>query len=119
MKNEATGLSRLVSAAKFSIAGLKSCFHTEAAFRQEVFLVIVLTPVAVFISNSALEFSILIATLLLLLIVELLNTAIECVVDRIGSEYHELSGKAKDVGSAAVLLTILLLFIVWISIAIT
>lgn len=113
MKNEATGFARLFAAFGFSLKGLQSTYRTEAAFRQEVWLAIVLLPLALLVGGSAFETAMLIATVFLLLIVELLNSAIEKVVDRIGDEYHELSGAAKDAGSAAVLLTLLLLVVVW------
>lgn len=116
MKNEATGIARLISAFGFSIKGLKSTYATEAAFRQEVWLAVVLLPLAFVIGSSAIETAILISTVLLLLIVELLNSAIEKVVDRIGSEFHELSGAAKDAGSAAVLLTVGLVVVVWLGV---
>jgi diacylglycerol kinase (ATP) len=93
--------------------GLKAAFRYEAAFRQEVFCFFLLLPVAVWLGRTAFEVSLLIASLLFLLIVELLNSAIEITVDRIGSEINELSGRAKDLGSAAVLLTIVLTLCVW------
>lgn len=116
MKNDATGFARLIAAFGFSMKGLKSTYATEAAFRQEVWLAIVLLPLAFVVGDSGLEIAILISTVLLLLIVELLNTAIEKVVDRLGSDYHALSGAAKDAGSAAVLLTLTLVVVVWLSV---
>lgn len=118
MKNEATGLARLISATRFSIAGLKATFQSEQAFRQEVIVFFLLVPLAIIIADNSIEFALLSASILLLLIVELLNTGIEHVVDRIGADYHELSGKAKDAGSAAVLLTVLFVLIIWGSIII-
>ncbi len=113
MKNEATGFARLVSAAKFSTAGFKSAYASEAAFRQEVWLALVLIPLGIWLGDTTLEKALLVASILFLMIVELLNTAVEAVVDRIGDEYHPLSGKAKDVCSAAVLLAILVVIIIW------
>lgn len=119
MKNEATGSARLIAAFGFSMKGLKRTYATEAAFRQEVWLAVVLLPLAFFVGGSPLEIAMLIASVLLLLIVELLNSAIENVVDRIGSEYHELSGAAKDTGSAAVLITMGLVVVVWLGVLFT
>lgn len=96
------------------MAGLRSSYKTEAAFRQEVWLAVVLVPLALFLGDSALEISLMIGSVLLLMITELLNTAVELVVDRIGHEFHELSGRAKDTGSAAVFLAIVLVVVVWL-----
>lgn len=115
MKNEATGIRRLVAATRFSLAGLRSTFKTEEAFRQECWLAIVLVPVAIFLGDDSIEIALMIGSILILMITELLNTAVEIVVDRIGHEFHELSGRAKDAGSAAVLLSLLLVVLVWIS----
>lgn len=113
MKNEATGVSRLISALGFSIKGLRRAYLQETAFRQEVWLATVLIPIAIIVGNSGVERALLIASVLLLCIVELLNTGIEAVVDRIGAEYHDLAGFAKDVGSAAVLIALVQLVVVW------
>ncbi len=113
MKNEATGIKRIIAATGFSMAGLSSAYKTEAAFRQEVWLAILLVPLALFLGDNAMEISLMIGSVLLLMITELLNTAIEIVVDRIGSDYNELSGRAKDTGSAAVFLAIVLVIVVW------
>jgi diacylglycerol kinase (ATP) len=115
MKNEATGLKRLIAATRFSLAGMKSTFTTEAAFRQECWMALIMVPLAFWLGDSAMEIALMIGVLLILMITELLNTAIELVVDRIGSEFNELSGRAKDAGSAAVLLSLLLVLIVWVS----
>ncbi len=114
MKNEATGVKRIFKAFEFSIKGLKTCYQSEAAFRQEVWLAIVLTPLAVMFGQTSLEQVVLIAVVFLVLIVEILNSAIEAVVDRIGDDFHVLSGAAKDMGSAAVWLSLMLLIIVWL-----
>lgn len=119
MKNPDTGIARLVSAARYSRQGLISAYRFEAAFRQEVWLAVVLIPLAIIVGDSWLERVALISTTILLLIVELLNSAIESVVDRLGDDYHELSGRAKDMGSAAVFLTMVLLAVVWLAVLAT
>jgi diacylglycerol kinase (ATP) len=113
---KATGFMRLVNATGYSIKGLKAAFRHEAAFRQEVFLLLVAIVLAVWLDVSTLERVLLIGSVAIVVIVELLNSAIEAVVDRIGSEFNELSGRAKDIGSAAVLCTLFLAAFVWISI---
>ncbi|MBU2713017.1 diacylglycerol kinase [Zooshikella harenae] len=113
MKPGATGIRRLINATRFSYQGLIAAWRNEAAIRQEIVLILVLTPIAIWLDVTLVERVLLIGSLLLLLIVELLNSAIETVVDRIGSEYHELSGRAKDTGSAAVLITLILVSITW------
>jgi diacylglycerol kinase (ATP) len=96
-----------------SWSGFKGAFRTEAAFRQEIALAIVMLPLGAWLGKTPVEKAMLCGAVLLVLIVELLNTAIETVVDRIGLERHELSGLAKDVGSTAVLLSFCLLALVW------
>ena len=108
-----SGFGRILRAAKFSSQGLASAWKNEAAFRQELLLVIVLLPVAVWLGQTALERAALIGCLILVLIVELINSAIEAAIDRHGDELHELSGRAKDMGSAAVLISLLLVAVVW------
>lgn len=107
------GIKRIVLATGYSAKGLRAAFLHEAAFRQEVLLACVLVPLACWLDVSALERLLMISSLLVVLIVELLNSAIEAVVDRIGPERHDLSGRAKDFGSAAVMLTLLLVVCVW------
>jgi len=114
MKNEDTGFSRLISALGFSMKGLTRAFKTEAAFRQEAVLALFLLPAAIFAGDTGLERAMLIASVLLVLIVELLNTGVEAVVDRVGSEFHDLAGYAKDAGSAAVLISLIQLAAVWL-----
>lgn len=104
---------RVIRATGYSLQGLKSAYRFEAAFRQEVWLSMVLIPLGLWLGNGALEKAMLVGVILMILIVELLNSAIESVVDRIGSEYHELSGRAKDIGSAAVFLSFLLAVVIW------
>lgn len=115
MKNNATGLKRLIAATRFSLAGITSTFRTEEAFRQECWLALVLVPLSIWLGDNPLETALMIGSVLILMITELLNTAVEIVVDRIGHEFHELSGRAKDAGSAAVLLALILVLVVWIS----
>jgi diacylglycerol kinase (ATP) len=112
-KPRTTGLRRIVNATFFSLAGLRTAWRDEAAFRQELCLCLVLIPTAVWLGRTAVERSLLIGSCLLVLIVELLNTGIENVVDRFGYEQHRLSGQAKDLGSAAVFVSLLLAVIVW------
>ena len=108
-----TGLKRIVNALFFSFAGLRAAWRNEAAFRQECALILVLTPLAFWLGDSAIERSLLIGSCWLVLIVELLNSAVEAIVDRVSTERHELSGRAKDLASAAVFLSLLLMMLVW------
>ena len=110
------GFARIVAATGNSIKGLKRALRSEAALRQELMLVVIAIPLALWLTADKVERSLLIASVVLVFIVELLNTAVECAIDRIGPEYHELSGLAKDVGSAAVLVSLLLVAFVWIMI---
>jgi len=112
------GFKRIINAWYFSIAGLKATWKYEAAFRQEVLLLSVLIPCALWLGNTIIEILLLIGCIVLILVVELLNSAVEAVVDRIGLEQHELSGRAKDIGSAAVMLSIIWAIITWIFILI-
>jgi diacylglycerol kinase (ATP) len=107
------GLRRLWLATGHSLRGLRLSYSSEAAFRQEAWLAVLLLPLAFFLGESAVERAMLAGSVLVLLIVELLNTAIEVVVDRIGLERHALSGFAKDAGSAAVMLTLALVALTW------
>jgi diacylglycerol kinase (ATP) len=108
-----SGARRLLLAFVNSWQGFKGAFRFEAAFRQEVALAVVLIPLGVWLGKTGIERALLLGAVVIVLIVELLNTGIETVVDRIGLERHELSGLAKDVGSTAVLLSFLHLIIVW------
>ena len=101
----------------YSAQGLAQAIRHEAAFRQELVLVIVLSPVAFWLGQTIVERALLIGTLLMVLIVELLNSAIEAAVDRHGEEHHELSGQAKDMGSAAVFISLIVVVLVWGAIA--
>ena len=109
-----TGITRVISAAGYSWKGLQACWRSEAAFRQEVALSVVLVPLGLYLGNGGTQKALLVGGCLLVLIVEVLNSAVEAVVDRIGHEYNELSGLAKDLGSAAVFLALLLLGLTWL-----
>jgi diacylglycerol kinase (ATP) len=108
------GLRRLIMAGKSSLAGFTAAFRHEEAFRQELLLSVVLFPAALLLGGTGVERALLTGSLLLVLIVELLNSAIEAVVDRVGLEFHPLSGQAKDMGSAAVFLVIVHAVVVWL-----
>lgn len=115
MANNVTGLTRIIKAAGYSWKGLRAAWLNEAAFRQEAVAVIVAIIVAAYLDVDPITRVLLIGSVALVIIVEILNSAIEAVVDRIGSEFHPLSGRAKDMGSAAVLLTIILALFVWVT----
>jgi diacylglycerol kinase (ATP) len=108
------GLKRLVNATAFSLAGLKAAWRNEEAFRLECLATLVLTPAAFWLGQTAVERSLLIGTCWLVLIVELLNSAVEAAVDRVGTDHHKLSGRAKDLGSAAVFVSLMLALLVWV-----
>jgi len=108
-----SGMRRLRLAFVNSWQGFKGAFRFEAAFRQEVTLALLLVPLGAWLGDTPVEKALLVGSVLLVLVVELLNTGIETVVDRIGLERHELSGLAKDVGSTAVLLSFAILGVVW------
>lgn len=105
---------RVINATKYSMKGLKAAYLYEAAFRQEVWLSCILIPLGFFLGNGAIEKILLVGSVLLVLVAELLNSAVESVVDRIGSEYHELSGRAKDIGSAAVFMAMMITGLTWL-----
>ncbi|MGB1881835.1 MAG: diacylglycerol kinase [Gammaproteobacteria bacterium] len=115
--NSAHGLERLRKAFGYSMKGLLAGWRHEEAFRQELILTVVLLPLTFVIGSNFLEYAILLATLLLVLITELFNSAIEALTDRVGTEHHELSGRAKDLSSAAVFLALVLLAVVWGAVA--
>lgn len=117
MKPGKTGFARIIDATGYSLRGLRACYQGEAAFRQEVWAVAVMTPLTFWLATSVVEWILLMAPLMLLLIVELLNSAVEAAIDRIGEERHVLSGRAKDMGSAAVLLSLLFIAMTWLPIA--
>lgn len=107
------GIERIIKATVYSWQGLKATFRNEAAFRQETLLALVLTPAGLWLGRDGVERALLVGVLILVLIVELLNTGIEIIVDRFGGEQHELSGRAKDVGSAAVFMSLANVVVVW------
>ncbi len=113
MANHARGLERLLKACGYSLAGLRACWRHEEAFRQEVALTLGLFPLVFWVGRDARDYAILITTLFLVIITELCNSAIEALTDRVGAERHELSGRAKDMASAAVFLAVILLAVVW------
>ncbi len=108
-----TGFTRLARAFGYSMKGFAACFRSEAAFRQEVAASLVILPLGLWLGRNGVEWALLLGSWLLVPIVEMLNSAIEAVVDRIGPEPHELSGQAKDIGSAAVFFAICLFLVVW------
>lgn len=110
------GLARLLNALRYSMKGLASAFRHEAAFRQELVLAVVLLPLALWVSQSLFEAALLIGALLFVLITELLNSAVEAVADAVTLNDHPLIARAKDLGSAAVLLAIVLAVLIWISV---
>jgi len=112
-RDKPQGFTRLFRAFANSFKGFAGAFREEAAFRQELALAVVVVPLGLWLGRTGVEKALLIAPMLLILIVELLNSAIEAAIDRIGFEHHKLSGLAKDIGSAAVFTSILLLVVVW------
>ncbi len=108
-----TGLKRIWNALFYSIDGFRAAYRHEDAFRQETLLAVLLTPAAFVLANNGVELALMIGSLLLVLIVELINSAIEATVDRISLENHALAKRAKDIGSAAVLLALANVLLVW------
>jgi diacylglycerol kinase (ATP) len=111
--NVTGGLARIMRAFGYSWRGFSACFRHEAAFRQEVLAGLIVVPLGLWLGDGGLERAWLAGSWILVMIVELLNSAVEATVDRFGPEHHELSGRAKDIGSAAVLLSIALAVLVW------
>ena len=107
-------LRRVWRAAGYSASGLKAALENEAAFRQEMALFVLLAPLGLWLGRNGVERSLLVGSLVLVLVIELLNSAVEAAVNRIGNEPHELSGRAKDIASAAVFLSLLLVALVWV-----
>ena len=116
MKNEHFGLNRLLHATENSLAGLKAAWR-ESAFRQECMAGCILLPCSFWLGQSWVEIALLAGSVVMLMVVELLNTAIETTIDRIGPEWHTLSKQAKDIGSAAVFITLLLCIGIWLAAA--
>ncbi|MCP1313631.1 diacylglycerol kinase [Halomonas sp. 707D7] len=113
MKPRHTGITHLIHSTRYSWKGLKAAFANEAAFRQELVICAIMLPLAWWLADTALAWLMLVGSLFMVLIVELLNSAVENVVDRIGTEHHELSGRAKDIGSAAVMLSLIMAGLTW------
>ena len=112
MKKE-TGIIRFIKAAGYSLAGLKTAWFSEAAFRQETFAAVVLVPAAIFLGQDGSEKAMLAVSPLIVIVAELLNSGLESVVDRISTDFHPLAKQAKDMGSAAVFVSILITIMVW------
>ena len=115
MKPGLMGIARIVAATRNSALGIRDAWQHEAAFRQDVALSVLLLTASFFLAQTLLEWLLLIFPLFLLIIVELLNSAIENIVDRISNDHHILSGRAKDMGSAAVFFCLVLISVVWLS----
>jgi len=113
------GFKRLINAFRFSMQGFKAAYKHEEAFRQEVFVLALAVPLGIWLGDNAIEIILLIGSVLLLIVVELVNSAIEATVDRFGGEHHELSGRAKDMGSAAVLVMSIAAAMTWLLILFT
>jgi len=114
MKTGEKGISRLISATRYSWAGMCAAWKHEAAFRQEVSVAVIGFPLALYLASDGADFLLLTLPLLLLILAELVNSAIESVVDRFGSEYNALCGRAKDMGSAVVFMAITMASLSWI-----
>ena len=108
-----TGIKRLVNAFGYSIAGTLAAFKHEDAFRQEVILAAILTPIAIYYGETAIDQALMISSLLLIIIVELFNSSIEATVDRISIKHHKLAKRAKDIGSAAVFFSLINAALIW------
>lgn len=118
-KRSAKGISRLYQAFGWTMSGLKATFVHEEAFRQELLLCVVLAPLSFYFGKTGIERSLLLGSLLLILIVELLNSAVEATVDRISMEDHDLAARAKDMGSAAVFLSLVNAGVIWLLVILT
>lgn len=116
LRQNLKGIDRILAAMVNSFKGIRSTWKHEEAFRQETIFFLIAAPLGVFFGETGVERALLVGSLLLVLIVELINSAVESTVDRIGLEHHKLSGRAKDAVSAAVLLSILLALVIWLSI---
>ena len=108
-----TGISRIIAAFGYSMQGFSAAWRYEAAFRQEVILTLTMTPLAFWLATTHIELILLLSSLVWVIMAELANSAIEAVVDRIGSEHHPLSGRAKDIGSALVFVSLNLVTLTW------
>ncbi|MCP4682460.1 MAG: diacylglycerol kinase [Desulfobacterales bacterium] len=117
MQSQQNWIRRLAGAFMYSVAGFRAAWINEQAFRQEIIMAAFLVPAALWLGTDAVQRALLIGTYLIVPLTELINSAIEAIVDRMGPEHHVLSGRAKDMGSAAVLLSLFLCGIVWAIIA--
>jgi len=108
-----TGLKHFIKAFGWSVQGFRTTFSGESAFRHEILIALFLVPLGVYLGNNGIERALLVGSVLIVLVVELLNTSIESVVDRVGLEHHHLAGRAKDVGSAAVFMSCAIVIVVW------
>ncbi|MBF0358911.1 MAG: diacylglycerol kinase [Magnetococcales bacterium] len=113
------GMTHFIKAFQWSLLGFKAAWQNETAFRQEVMGMVVLIPLGVWLGDTPLERAALVVSLLFVLVVELINSAIEAVVDRVGLENHPLSGRAKDLGSAAVFVALAISAVVWMAVVFT
>jgi len=110
---KATDLDRLINATVYSLKGLKSAWRHEAAFRQELCALAIVIPLGLWLGENNVEKALLISSVMVVMVTELLNSALEAVVDRIGTDYHPLARRAKDMGSAAVFISIVIAMVVW------
>lgn len=117
MKRDNNGLKGLIAATGYSMKGIRACWQNEAAFRADAVISAILFVISFFLAESIEQWILLVSPLVLIIIVELLNSAVENVVDRIGQEFHDLSGRAKDMGSASVFFCWVVIGLTWISIA--
>ncbi|MEE3423534.1 MAG: diacylglycerol kinase [Succinimonas sp.] len=112
-KTGASGITRIINAGKYSMKGFRAAFKNEAAFRQDLLIAVILLIADFFVCRGALQFLLLLSGPFFILLAEIMNSAVEAVVDRIGDEYHELSGRAKDLGSSAVFLMLTYTTVIW------
>ncbi|WP_257323972.1 diacylglycerol kinase [Pseudoalteromonas rhizosphaerae] len=117
-KPNGTGLARIIKATRCSAQGMQAAYKEESAFRQETWLFFFSLPLSILIVESVAQWALLLSCILLVLVIELINSAIEALTDRVGLEYHMLSGRAKDMASAAVTLTLVICSLIWIAAAI-
>lgn len=114
-KQQARGLRRLINATRYSVQGIRCAARYEVAFRQEAWVLLVGLPCAYWLGETLWQSALLVSSLLLIMVVEMINSALESLVDRVSTEFHELSGRTKDMGSAAVLLSIVIAGLLWAS----
>lgn len=112
-KQQTRGLKRLINAVRYSMQGIRCAARHEAAFRQEACLLVIGVPCAFWVAQTIWQAALLVSSLVLIMVIEMINSALESLVDRVSTEFHELSGRTKDMGSAAVLLSIVIAGILW------